>query len=172
LLSFIWWLSSFCRFVCSIRLTCSFRRSWNWESCSVTDSKSPWMRWGPLEVEKDLRQDCLVLHFTSSLIMDRFERKSCQWGSRENTVNASKARLNFPYLLGIVTFVQPSPLLYQVRCCPKVFSLLNVCVWLHSDEQTFSTLQKYWTLWHRKIILHHNKVLIYYRKNESNLKRK
>jgi hypothetical protein len=55
LLSLIWWISSFSRFVCSIWLTCSFRRSWKRESCSVTDSNSPGMRWGPLEVEKDLR---------------------------------------------------------------------------------------------------------------------
>jgi hypothetical protein len=121
--------------VCSIRLTCSFRRSWNRESCSVTDSNSPRMRWGPLEAETDLRQDCLVLHFTSSLMMDWFEGKSCQWGCCIIQRKHSKTRLNFPYLLGIVTFVQLSPLLYQVWCCPKVFSLLNVGVWLYSDEQ-------------------------------------
>jgi hypothetical protein len=62
--------------------------------------------------------------------------------------------LNFPYFLGIVTFVQLSPYLYQVQCCLKVFSLLNVCVWLYSNEQTCRTLWHYWTLQHRKVILH------------------
>ena len=90
--------------------------------------------------------------------MDRFKGKSCQWWfvawPRDNKVNACKAWLNFPYLLHIVTFVQLSPFLYQVQCCPKVFILLNVCVWLYSNEQTCRTLQHYWTLQHRKVILH------------------
>jgi hypothetical protein len=36
----------------------------------------------------------------------------------------------------------------------KVFSLLNVHVWRYSNEQTCRTLWHYWTLQHRKVILH------------------
>jgi hypothetical protein len=44
---------------------------------------------------------------------DRIEGKSCQCGLSHNPGQHSKCRqawLNFPYLLGLVTFVQQSPL--------------------------------------------------------------
>ncbi len=50
-----------------------------------------------------------------------------------------------------------------MQCCPKVFSLLNVCVWLDSNKQTCRTLQHYWTLHHIKGILH-GKVVKYGKK--------